>query len=224
MQGERELAADCRSLARFVLKGIPPMASGLARLEVTFRVDADGLLSVTAREATTGVESKVEVKPSYGLGDEEVENMLLAALDHGEEDLERRRLIEARVEAEQVLTATRKALAADADLLPPDERQRVDQAVADLQAAVLGERVAPITARTEALDDATHAWAGRRMDRAVARAIAGKRIDEIEHDVEHAEGVDAHVEAHARMVRPNDGGSAPRPPGDGGPAQAEEHH
>jgi molecular chaperone HscA len=100
VQGERELAADCRSLARFVLKGIPPMPAGLARLEVTFRVDADGLLSVTARETTTGVEAKVEVKPSYGLTDEEVENMLLSALDHGEEDLERRRLIEARVEAE----------------------------------------------------------------------------------------------------------------------------
>ncbi len=119
VQGERELAADCRSLARFVLKGIPPMPAGLARLEVTFRVDADGLLGVTAREETTGVEAKVEVKPSYGLSDEEVEDMLLAALDHGEDDLERRRLIEARVEAEQVLTATRKALAADADLLVP---------------------------------------------------------------------------------------------------------
>ena len=121
VQGERELAADCRSLARFVLKGIPPMAAGMARLEVSFRVDENGLLHVTAREATTtGVESKVEVKPSYGLDDAEVENMLLAALDHGEEDLERRRLIEARVEAEQVIVATRKALAADADLLDPE--------------------------------------------------------------------------------------------------------
>ena len=202
VQGERELAADCRSLARFVLKGIPPMPAGLARLEVTFRVDADGLLSVTAREETTGVETKVEVKPSYGLTDAEVEDMLLAALDHGEDDLERRGLIEARVEAEQVLTATRKALAADADLLSPPERERVDQALADLEAAILGERKGSITARTEALDGATHDWAGRRMDRAVARAIAGKRIDDLEHDVEHAEGVDAHVEAHARMARP----------------------
>jgi molecular chaperone HscA len=209
VQGERELAADCRSLARFVLKGIPPMPAGLARLEVTFRVDADGLLSVTAREETTGVEAKVEVKPSYGLSDEEVENMLLAALDHGEDDLERRRLIEARVEAEQVLTATRKALAADADLLDPPERERVDQALADLDAAILGERLGSITARTEALDSATHAWAGRRMDRAVARAIAGKRVDDIEHQVEHAEGVDAHVEAHSHMHRPGDASSTP---------------
>jgi molecular chaperone HscA len=202
VQGERELAADCRSLARFTLKGIPPMPAGLARLEVTFRVDADGLLSVTAREVTTGVEAKVEVKPSYGLTDEEVENMLLAALDHGEEDLEKRRLIEARVEAEQVLTATRKALAADADLLAPEERARIDQAMADLEAAILGERLGSITARTEALDAATHDWAGRRMDRAVARAISGKRVEDVEHDVEKAEGVDAHVAAHAQMVRP----------------------
>ncbi|APR85418.1 Chaperone protein HscA [Minicystis rosea] len=204
VQGERELAADCRSLARFVLKGIPPMPAGLARLEVTFRVDADGLLNVTARETTTGVEAKVEVKPSYGLTDEEVEEMLLAALDHGEEDLEKRRLIEARVEAEQVLVATRKALAADADLLAADERARIDQALAELEGAILGERLAAITMRTEALDAATHAWAGRRMDRAVARAIAGKKVDEVEHDVASAEGVDAHVEAHARMVRPGE--------------------
>src|SRR5262249_18992535 len=152
---------------------------GLARLEVTFRVDADGLLSVTAREVTTGVEAKVEVKPSYGLSDEEVENMLLAALDHGEEDLEKRRLVEARVEAEQVLAAPRKAPAADADLLSPAERERIDQALADLAAAVLGERLGAITARIEALDAATHVFAGRRMDRAVARAISGKRVDDV---------------------------------------------
>ena len=209
VQGERELAADCRSLARFVLKGIPPMPAGLARLEVTFRVDADGLLSVSAHEVTTGVEANVEVKPSYGLTDEQVEDMLLAALDHGEDDLEKRRLIEARVEAEQVLTATRKALAADADLLDAEERRRVDQALSELEAAVLGERLGAITARTEALDAATHGWAGRRMDRAVARAISGKRLDEVEQDVATAEGVDAHVEAHARMVRPGEESPAP---------------
>ena len=200
VQGERELAADCRSLARFVLKGIPPMPAGLARLEVTFRVNADGLLDVTARETTTGALAKVEVKPSYGLTDEEVEQMLLSALDHGEDDLERRRLVEARVEAEQVMAATKKALAADGDLLSPEERQRIDQALADLSAAVQGERAIAITARTEALDDATHAFAGRRMDRAVARAIAGKRVDDVAEVVEHAQGVDAHVEAHAAMA------------------------
>src|SRR5262245_57608935 len=129
VQGERELASDCRSLARFVLKGIPPMPAGMARLEVTFRVDAAGLLSVTAKELTTGVEQKVEVKPSYGLTDEEVENMLLAALEHGEEDLEARRLIEERVEADRILLATRKALGVDADLLEPGERAHIDAAI-----------------------------------------------------------------------------------------------
>jgi molecular chaperone HscA len=203
VQGERELAADCRSLARFVLKGIPRMPAGLARLEVTFRVDADGLLSVTAKETTTGVEQHVEVVPSYGLSDEEVETMLLSALDNGEEDFEKRRLIEARVEAEQVLAATRKALAADADLLSDEERGRVAQAMADLENAVAGERTAAITTRTEALDDATHEWAGRRMDRAVARAIEGKNLDDVEKDVAEAAGVDAHVEAHASMTRPS---------------------
>jgi molecular chaperone HscA len=179
------------------------MPAGLARLEVTFRVDADGLLSVTAKETTTGVEQHVEVVPSYGLSDEEVETMLLSALDHGEEDFERRRLIEARVEAEQVLAATRKALAADVDLLSAEEHARIAQAIADLESAVAGERTAPITARTEALDDATHAWAGRRMDRAVARAIEGKNLNDVERDVAEAAGVDAHVEAHASMTRPS---------------------
>jgi molecular chaperone HscA len=176
------------------------MPAGLARLEVTFRVDADGLLDVTARETTTGVETKVEVKPSYGLTDAEVEEMLLSALDHGEQDLERRRLVEARVEAEQVIAATKKALAADADMISREERERIEQALADLSAAVLGERPGAITARTEALDAATHEFAGRRMDRAVARAIAGKRVDDVAGEVEHARGVDAHVEAHAAMA------------------------
>src|SRR6185436_18373087 len=107
-----------------------------------------------------------------------------------------RRLIEARVEAEQVLAATRKALAADADLLESGERPRVDQAIAELEAAIKGDRPGAITARTEALDDATHGWAGRRMDRAVARAIAGKQVNDVEKDVAAAAGVDAHVEAH----------------------------
>jgi molecular chaperone HscA len=196
VQGERELASDCRSLARFVLKGIPPMPAGIARLEVTFRVDADGLLAVTATEVTTGVEQKVEVKPSYGLSDDEVEHMLLAALEHGEEDLANRRLIEERVEAERILSATTKALAADADLLEPGERERVDEAVSALRAAVGSTKPAAIHARVEALDQATHAWAGQRMDRAIARAIAGKQVRDVETDVAAARGVDAHVAAH----------------------------
>lgn len=203
VQGERELAADCRSLARFVLKGIPPLPAGMARLEVTFRVDADGLLRVTAKELTTGVEQKVEVKPSYGLTDEEVENMLLAALDHGEEDFEKRRLVEARVEAARVVLATRKAIAADADLLLGDEQAAINEALSSLEAAMKGTRASAIVAKTEALDEATHAWAGRRMDRAIAKAIAGKQVDEVEASVAEAAGVEAHLSAHAA------GGGAP---------------
>ncbi len=197
VQGEREIASDCRSLARFTLKGIPPMPAGLARLEVTFRVDADGLLSVTAKELTTGVEQKVEVVPSYGLSDEEVEQMLLSALDFGEEDLEKRRLIEARIEAERVVLATKRALSQDSDLLVADEAQAISEALSKLEAAIRDGSARLITARTEALDDATHEWAGRRMDRAVAKAISGRQVGEIERTVEHAAGVDAHVAAHS---------------------------
>jgi molecular chaperone HscA len=200
VQGERELAADCRSLARFVLKGIPPMPAGMARLEITFRVDADGLLGVTARETTTGIEQKVEVVPSYGLSDAEVEDMLLSALDHGEEDYDRRKLIEARVEGDRVILATRKALAIDSDLLEGDERATIDAALEDLAKAIASDKPGLITTRTEALDEATHAWAGRRMDRAVSKAIAGKSVDAVAMDVEQAQGVDAHVAEHARRA------------------------
>ncbi|HRI64840.1 MAG TPA: Fe-S protein assembly chaperone HscA [Polyangium sp.] len=197
VQGERELAVDCRSLARFVLKGIPPMPAGLARLEVTFRVDADGILGVAAKELTTGIEQRVEVTPSYGLSDEEVEEMLMAALDHGEEDLNRRQLVEARVEAERVLHATRKALEADADLVESaEERKQIDEAIVALEGAVRGDKPALIRLSTEDLDRATHGWAGRRMDRAIARAIAGKEVEQIEKSVAHARGVDAHVAEH----------------------------
>lgn len=198
VQGERELAVDCRSLAKFILKGIPPMPAGLARLEVTFTVDADGLLKVAARELTTGVEQNVEVKPSYGLSEEEVEAMLMAALDHGEEDLEARRLIEERVEGERVLLATQKALVTDVDLLEPGERERIEAAVTDLEAAVRGASASIVHARIEMLDDATKEWAGRRMDRAVAKAIAGKNVERIEDDVATAKGVDEHVREHQR--------------------------
>ncbi|MFO0592438.1 MAG: Fe-S protein assembly chaperone HscA [Polyangiaceae bacterium] len=200
VQGERELAADCRSLARFKLSGIPPMPAGLARLEVTFRVDADGLLDVTAKEQKTGVEQKVEVKPSYGLTDEEVEAMLLSALEHGEEDFEKRRLVDARVEAERVVLATKKALGTDGDLLSAEERGSIDLALSALEQAIRGEKASLIQARTDQLDDATHAWAGRRMDRAVANAIAGKRVDAVEDTVSEARGVDAHVAEHAERA------------------------
>ena len=200
VQGEREMAADCRSLARFKLSGIPPMPAGLARLEVTFRVDADGLLDVTAKEMKTGVEQKVEVKPSYGLTDEEVEAMLLAALEYGEEDFEKRRVVDARVEAERVVSATKKALAADGDLLSAGERASIEQGLSALETAIRGDKASLILGRTTELDDATHAWAGRRMDRAVANAIAGKRLDAVETTVAEARGVDAHVAEHAERA------------------------
>ena len=193
VQGERELAADCRSLARFLVKGIPPMAAGLARLEVTFEVDADSLLHVTAKELTTGIEQHVEVKPSYGLTDEQVEDMLYAALDHGEADLEARRLAEERVEAERILLATRKAIATDADLLAADERGPIEAAIGALASAKDGSSASAIHAAIEALDHATHAWAGRRMDRAIASAIAGKQVGAVEETVTAAKGVETRL-------------------------------
>lgn len=195
VQGEREMVADNRSLARFTLKGIPPMPAGMARLEVTFHVDADGLLGVHAKELTTGLEQTVSVKPSYGLDDATVEQMLLDALDHGEQDLTRRRLAENRVEAGRILLATRKGLGSDADLLEPGERARIDAACGALEAAAQGEDPARVLAGIEALDAATKAFAGRRMNRAIARAIEGRRVDTVEKSVEHAKGVE---EAHAR--------------------------
>lgn len=207
VQGERELAQDCRSLARFTLRGIPPMPAGLARLEVEFHVDENNLLHVTARELTTGKTQSVEVKPSYGLSDDEIEDMLIDALEHGEEDLEARRLADVRVEAERVLLATTKSLAVDADLLEGEERARLDAAMADLRRVIghgpegslgMAQKASVVHARLDALEDATHAWAGRRMDRAIQRALSGKGVGDVAEDVSRAAGVDAHVEAHRR--------------------------
>jgi len=198
VQGERELAADCRSLARFLLKGIPPMPAGLARLEVSFRVDADGLLHVTAREATTGIEQTVEVKPTHGLDDAQVEQMLLDALDYGEEDLERRKLAEVRVEGERMRLATEGALLADADLLAGDEGPRVRAAVEALSRALTGDKAAAIQNRIDELDHVTHAWAGLRMNRAIARAIEGKQLGAVAATVASAKGIEAHLAAEDR--------------------------
>jgi molecular chaperone HscA len=198
VQGERDLAVDCRSLAKFTLKGIPPMPAGLARLEVTFRVDADGLLHVTARETTTGIEQVVEVKPTYGLDDATVEQMLLEALDHGEDDLARRRLAEARVEGERIRHATEQALGADADLLEAGERPTIEQSLARLVEALGGGNASAVQNRIDDLDHTTHAWAGRRMNRAIARAIEGKRLGDVETVVAHAKGVEAHIAAEDR--------------------------
>ena len=198
VQGERELARDCRSLARFTLKGIPPLPAGQARLEVSFHLDENSLLEVHARELSTGLEQRVEVKPSYGLTDEQVEEMLIDALDHGEEDFEQRRLAEARVEAARVLLATRKALAADADLLEREEQLKIQDAIAQLERAIEpgGASASRTLALTQALDDATHAFAGKRMDRAFNAALAGRDVGALAASVQHARGVEAHLEEH----------------------------
>lgn len=197
VQGERELAKDCRSLARFTLKGIPAMPAGLARLEVHFDVDENGLLTVRARETTTGREQVVEVRPSYGLSEDMIEDMLIDALEHGETDLEERRRADAVVEANRVLAATLKSLGSDADLLEPDERERILQAVTALQAALAeGVSASLIQSRMETLDLATADWAGRRMNRAIFGALSGHGVSEIERNVEGARGVESHVEEH----------------------------
>jgi molecular chaperone HscA len=180
VQGEREMVADNRSLARFTLRGIPPMAAGLAKLEVTFRVNADGMLDVDALETTTGVHQKVMVKPSYGLDDETVEQMLMDALDHGEDDLLLRRLAENRVEAHRLITATGKAMATESALLIPGERESITSAMRALEEAARGEDPAKIHDRIEELDEASREFAGRRMNHAIARAIEGRRVDDVE--------------------------------------------
>ncbi len=198
LQGERELAADCRSLAKFTLKGIPPMPAGLARLEVSFDVDADGLLHVSAREVKTGLEQKVEVKPSYGLDDDQIEQMLMEALDHGEQDLKQRKLIEQRVEAQRMLMATRQGLEADGDLVSDEQREKIGKAMGALDAACAGSSVGAIESGIAELDRLTHDWAGKRMDRAIAKAIGGKKLDNVEGSVATAAGVDAHVAAEVK--------------------------
>ncbi|HWZ87714.1 MAG TPA: Hsp70 family protein, partial [Polyangiaceae bacterium] len=197
VQGERELAGDCRSLARFKLSGIPPLPAGFARLEVSFHVDENNLLNVKAVELTTGLTQAVEVKPSYGLTDEEVERMLIDALDHGEADFELRRLRDAQVEATRILLATEKGLEHDPDLLSPAERARIEQALTDVRtAASSATQASRVEAAISALDDATHDWAGRRMNRAIQAAIAGKNLGAVELSVAHAAGVEAHLEKH----------------------------
>ncbi len=200
VQGERELAKDCRSLARFTLKGIPPMPAGMARLEITFHVDENNLLKIEAKELTTGVCQEIEVKPSYGLTDDQVEAMLLDALDHGEEDFEARRLADAKVEGSRMALATQKAIAADADLLSADERARVEAALSELRRAVQGAtHVGSVQRSIDALDDATHEWAGRRMNRAIQSAIGGRSVEAIGESVAHARGVEAHLLEHGAL-------------------------
>ncbi len=173
VQGERELVSDCRSLARFELRGIPPMVAGAARIQVTFQVDADGLLSVSAREKTNGVEASIVVKPSYGLSDDEVARMLQEGYAHAGEDRDARALAEQRVEAASLAAALGAALAKDADLLDAKERAAIDKAMAELERARAGTDHRAIKAAIEAANHASEGFAGRRMDRAIAGALAG---------------------------------------------------
>ena len=182
VQGEREKVADCRSLGRFELRGIPPMVAGAARISVTFQVDADGLLSVSARERTTGVEAAITVKPSYGLADTEIARMLQESQAHAAEDMEARALGEAQVEAERMLAATMSALDADGDLLAPDERAEIDAAMAPVRRLVAGADRHALSAAVAALNRATEEFAARRMDRSVAGVLAGRSVDSLAED------------------------------------------
>ena len=188
VQGERELVSDCRSLARFELRGIPPMAAGAARIRVTYQVDADGLLSVSAREMRSGVEASIMVKPSYGLGDDDVARMLQESYSSASQDMQARALREEQVEADRILLATQSALDVDAELLSPQERAAIDgqmQAVRDALAASNDAALAP-GQRQDGLHDAVQAlargteqFAARRMDKSVRKALAGKSLDEV---------------------------------------------
>jgi molecular chaperone HscA len=177
VQGEREKVADCRSLARFELRGIPPMVAGAARIRVVFEVDADGLLSVSAREQTTGIEASVAVKPSYGLSDDEIARMLQDSFVHASDDMVARALLEAQVEADRVVSATEAALAADGDLLSADERGAIEEAIAAARHRRAGSDHIALRAAIEMLNQATGEFAARRMDRSVTAALAGKRVD-----------------------------------------------
>ena len=179
VQGERELVSDCRSLARFELRGIPPMVAGAARIRVTFQVDADGLLSVTAREQTSGREAHIEVKPSYGLSDDEIAGMLKDSFSHAGDDAFRRALREAQVESQRLIEATQSALDDAADLLSILERAHIDAAVAKLQSVMTGDDRRAIDGAMQALGAATNEFAARRMNQSVKRALAGRNIDQI---------------------------------------------
>jgi molecular chaperone HscA len=179
VQGERELVSDCRSLARFELRGIPPMAAGAARIRVTYQVDADGLLSVSAREQHSGVEASIEVKPSYGLGDDDIARMLQDSFSAAEQDMKQRALREEQVEAERILIATQSALDQDADLLSVQERKQIDVLMAQVKTAAQGSEQEAIKQAVDALAHATEEFAARRMDRSVRSALAGRKLDEV---------------------------------------------
>ncbi|MBF0341934.1 MAG: Fe-S protein assembly chaperone HscA [Magnetococcales bacterium] len=178
VQGERELASQCRSLARFELRGIPSMTAGAARIRVAYQVDADGLLTVSAREETMGVEQSITVKPSYGLTDDEIASMLQEALQHGAEDLRVRLFNEAKVDAERVLAAASAALHEDGDLLNSEEMERVKRAMHTVWEATQGNSADALNDRVQKMDVATRFFAQRRMDRSLQRAMTGRKVDD----------------------------------------------
>ncbi|WP_310609435.1 Fe-S protein assembly chaperone HscA [Limnohabitans sp.] len=179
VQGERDMVADCRSLARFELRGIPPMAAGAARIRVTFTVDADGMVSVSAVEQISGVTANITVKPSYGLSDDQIATMLQDSFKTAEQDIKARALVEARVDADRMWLATQSALQADGDLLSAEDRTRIDTLmVATLEAKKL-EDASAIEATTEALAKGTEAFAAQRMNRGIQHALAGQNIENI---------------------------------------------
>ena len=180
VQGERDLVQDCRSLARFTLRGIPPMAAGAARIRVTFTVDADGLLQVSAREQLSGVEASIDVKPSYGLSDAQIASMLQDSFSTAQQDMQARAWVEARVDAERMLLATRSALQADGDLLTLDERTAIDRLMDALQQAVhLGQQAQVLEDQTQALAKGTEAFAAMRMNQSIHKALAGQSIQSL---------------------------------------------
>ncbi len=179
VQGERELVSDCRSLARFELRGIPPMVAGAARIRVSFQVDADGLLNVSAREETSGVQSSIAVKPSYGLSDDDIARMLKESFSTAESDMTARSLQESRVEAERMVLATRSALAADGDLLDEADRAAIESLLSDVEASRAGDDHRVIDAAVEALAKGTEAFAAERMNRGIQQALTGRRVEEV---------------------------------------------
>ena len=179
VQGERDLVSDCRSLARFELRGIPPMVAGAARIRVTFTVDADGLLSVNAKEQGSGVEARIDVKPSYGLSDDDIARMLRDSFSTAQQDMKARALAEARVDADRMILATQSALVTDADLLDPDEQAQVARLIVALSEARAHGDAATIEASTQALAKGTEIFAAQRMNRGIRKALAGKNIESV---------------------------------------------
>ncbi|MBU2224896.1 MAG: Hsp70 family protein, partial [Gammaproteobacteria bacterium] len=179
LQGERELVADCRSLAKFNLTDIPPMAAGGAHIRVTFQVDADGLLSVTAQEKSSGVSASIQVKPSYGLSDDQVATMIQSSMQYAKQDMQLRLLREQQVEASRVWEAVSAAISADAHLLGAAELLEIEQALSELKLVAQSENTAAIKAAIDKTNHITDEFAARRMDNSIRQALQGHNVDEV---------------------------------------------